>query len=320
MDAYHGLFRIDITLTTDREVEHLVNKDVSPVLPDGILYKPDPVSQLAPKFFNHLDILDNGLVYFTDSSYKHTRAANRLELVDGSPRGRLLEYDPKTKLTKVLMCGLHFPNGVQLLPSSVQPNTLILAELTRFRLLKIDISELKNSQTSRNWLENCNEGGSFDTCINGLQSNSTDSSIISIFIDGLTGVPDNLALSDCHVDSPTLPGPTQPCLIIGAGTKSAKPFSLLWTAFQSINLRFILAKLLSPIYWEHLVPRTGLVFVSDMHGKILRSFQSHKGLIALVSEAFIHPMTGDMWIGSSANHLLAILSKENIPKLPLKSG
>jgi hypothetical protein len=39
-----------------------------------------------------------------------------------------------------------------------------------------------------------------------------------------------------------------------------------------------------------------------------------------VSEAFIHPMTGDMWIGSSANHLLAILSKENIPKLPLKSG
>ena len=46
-------------------------------------------------------------------SYKHVRTQNREELLDAAPRGRLLRYDVKSKTMTVLLCGLHFANGVQ---------------------------------------------------------------------------------------------------------------------------------------------------------------------------------------------------------------
>lgn len=94
----------------------------------------DPVAFLPPKFFNDLDIIDRTsqegegrFVYFSDTSYKHTRSENRQEILDGAPRGRLFSYNINTKELIVLLCGLHFPNGVQIL----NDREILLAESTR---------------------------------------------------------------------------------------------------------------------------------------------------------------------------------------------
>jgi sugar lactone lactonase YvrE len=82
----------------------------------------DPTALLPPKFFNDLDIIDRTtqageerIVYFSDTSYKNTRSENRQEILDGSPRGRLFSFNIHRKELTVLACGLHFPNGVQIL-------------------------------------------------------------------------------------------------------------------------------------------------------------------------------------------------------------
>ena len=38
--------------------------------------------------------------------------ASKLDMARGLSRGRLLEYDPSTDETMILMTGLRFPNGI----------------------------------------------------------------------------------------------------------------------------------------------------------------------------------------------------------------
>jgi hypothetical protein len=105
----------------------------------------DPIVFLPPKFFNDLDIIDRTtrageerIVYLSDTSYKNTRSENRREILDGAPRGRLFSFNVNRKQLTVLACGLHFPNGVQML----NDREIILAESTRFRFVLLCICYL----------------------------------------------------------------------------------------------------------------------------------------------------------------------------------
>ena len=111
-DAHLGLTRLrhfqdhksKVELVTDTAVD--ADGNVS-----QILYANDVA--IGPK---------TGKVYFTDSttiapdrigtrSYD-TMYAAKLDLLRGNGTGRVLEYDPHTDVTKVLVSGLHFANGI----------------------------------------------------------------------------------------------------------------------------------------------------------------------------------------------------------------
>ena len=95
LDAYHGLFRIDLDTCDPLQpskgpcaVRHIFNGHINLHLPEA-LSRPSgrlagdegPLPNLyaaAPKFFNDFDISStDGCVYFTDSSYKWSRSNNR---------------------------------------------------------------------------------------------------------------------------------------------------------------------------------------------------------------------------------------------------
>jgi sugar lactone lactonase YvrE len=67
-------------------------------------------------------------------------------VLDGAGRGRLLRWDPASGALETLLCGLHFPNGVQLLHQEPGPEgegeSLLVVESSRFRILKVDLQAL----------------------------------------------------------------------------------------------------------------------------------------------------------------------------------
>jgi sugar lactone lactonase YvrE len=63
------------------------------------------------------------------------RDLGAIQLLDGAPRGRLLKYEEGQGMC-VFMCGLHFPNGLQL---STKLDILYVAQTTRFRVLAVDV-------------------------------------------------------------------------------------------------------------------------------------------------------------------------------------
>ncbi|GLJ34587.1 hypothetical protein SUGI_0695650 [Cryptomeria japonica] len=105
-----------------------------------------------------VDVGKDGVVYFTDASYKYGLDIHALDIIEGRPRGRLLKYDPATNTTSVLLKELYFANGVALSPKQ---DFLVYCETSMFRCRKF-------------WLEGPNRG-------------NTES-----FIDRLPGFPDNI--------------------------------------------------------------------------------------------------------------------------------
>jgi len=73
---------------------------------DGVRFKlPDAVT-----------VADNGVLYFTDGSYKYNLHQFSFDILEGKPHGRLMSFDPTTKVTRVLLRDLYFANGVSLSP------------------------------------------------------------------------------------------------------------------------------------------------------------------------------------------------------------
>jgi sugar lactone lactonase YvrE len=65
---------------------------------------------------NDLDVARDGTIYFTDASSKFSLTQLKEDLLEHQPNGRLLAYDPRTKLTRVLLNDLYFANGVAVSP------------------------------------------------------------------------------------------------------------------------------------------------------------------------------------------------------------
>ncbi|XP_020576914.1 protein STRICTOSIDINE SYNTHASE-LIKE 10-like [Phalaenopsis equestris] len=83
---------------------------------------------------NALDIdQGSGVVYFTDSSAKYRRREFLSAIITGDSTGRLMQYDPTTKKTQILLSNLSFPNGIAL---SSDGSFLLIAETTTCRILR----------------------------------------------------------------------------------------------------------------------------------------------------------------------------------------
>ncbi|XP_006822136.1 adipocyte plasma membrane-associated protein-like [Saccoglossus kowalevskii] len=120
IDAYKGLYKVD---PKTGDVIQLVSSNTV-------------VEKKKMKLGNDLDLQKDGIVYFTDSSYKWQRRQHGYLSSEAGSCGRLLWYNPVTGKAKVLLKNLHFPNGVQLSPKQ---DYLLVTETTRARIIKYNL-------------------------------------------------------------------------------------------------------------------------------------------------------------------------------------
>lgn len=381
LDAYHGLFLLDLSMNKAR---HLVKPGDTIIQPSASVFASnDPAASLPPQFFNDLDLGPDSTVIFTDSSYKFTRSENRQEVLDGAPRGRLFSFTPArisnnhTADLRVLLCGLHFPNGVQFMKKYNSTSNkfesteeLLVAELARFRVLKVNVSAVamtgKYTPVVKNHFGVSDDHNVHTTFVSGTSCGESGSVLdyslkatlpggiqygdkrthrnrhphaeanyaqlgVQIFTDSLPGLADNIR-ADCPSLTTTFTHIQQEEIelyegdgdggeggnekeardnsckyLVGFGSKSAHPFSLLWMGYQLTTLRTIIGKLV-PMKWvEHLVPKYGLVAVLSDSGEIVDSLHDPTGRISLISHAARNPWTGDIWLGSHSNHYMGVL-------------
>ena len=88
------------------------------------------------KFTNDLDIDNNGVIYFVDTSYLRDVNDFLKEYIEAQPRGRLFSYDESNNKLTLLLDQLHFPNGISLTPDKnallIDENTV--CQITRYQL------------------------------------------------------------------------------------------------------------------------------------------------------------------------------------------
>ena len=102
----------------------------------------DQVAGDPIRYADAVVVASTGKVYFTDASGRFSPAqwggtfdAAVLDILEQAATGRVLEYDPTSRTTRVVAKGLSFPNGVAL---SRDERTLFVAETGRSRVWKID--------------------------------------------------------------------------------------------------------------------------------------------------------------------------------------
>ncbi len=122
-DAYLGL----LSISPERKVSLLTDK-----------VGDDPI-----RYADAVVVSPNGKMYFSDASTRFgakqwggTFEASVLDILEQSSSGRLLEYDPATKATRVVARGIAFANGVAL---SQDMTTLFVAETGKYRIWKLPV-------------------------------------------------------------------------------------------------------------------------------------------------------------------------------------
>jgi sugar lactone lactonase YvrE len=113
--------------------------------PDGrIEVLADRVGDDAIRYADAVVVAKSGKIYFTDASRRFgakasggTFEASVLDVLEHSATGRVLEFDPATKRTRVVMGDLCFANGVAL---SEHERTLFVAETCAYRVWAIDVA------------------------------------------------------------------------------------------------------------------------------------------------------------------------------------
>lgn len=88
------------------------------------------------KCANDLDIDDDGVIYFIDSSYKRTLNEFLQEYIEAQPRGRLFSFNEMTNELNLLHTGIFYPNGIQLTPAK---DAVLINEDTMARILKYQL-------------------------------------------------------------------------------------------------------------------------------------------------------------------------------------
>jgi len=108
---------------------------------------------------NDLAVAADGVIYFSDSSFKYPISIYKEDLFEHRPNGRLLAFDPQTRQTRIVLDGVHFANGVAVSPDQ---SFVVVSETGKYRVLRV-------------WLKGERAGQS------------------EIFIDNLPGFPDNIS-------------------------------------------------------------------------------------------------------------------------------
>ena len=102
----------------------------------------DHVSGTDPiRYADAVVVARNGRIYFSDASTRFAPArfggtfeASVLDIIEQSATGRVLEYDPAAKRTRIVARGLSFANGVAL---ARDEQTLFVAETGKYRVWRI---------------------------------------------------------------------------------------------------------------------------------------------------------------------------------------
>jgi sugar lactone lactonase YvrE len=133
-DAMRGLLSIapdkQITVLADQvNGDPIRYADAVVVAKSGKIYLSDASTRFAPK--------DVGSAF----------EASVLDILEQSSTGRILEYDPATKTTRIVARGLSFANGVAL---SANERQIFVAETGKYRIWRIDVnaSDIDVRQTS----------------------------------------------------------------------------------------------------------------------------------------------------------------------------
>ena len=150
-DAFKGL----LSISPDRKITLLADKaDAEPIL-----------------YADAVVVASNGKIYLSDASARFAPAtwggtfeASVLDILEQASTGRILEYDPATKTTRVVARGLSFANGVAL---SQDEQTLYVNETGKYRVWKISTKADKLDVTKT-------------------------SPLAAVLFDNLPGYPDNL--------------------------------------------------------------------------------------------------------------------------------
>lgn len=112
-DSYKGL----LSISKDKKITTLTTS----------------VNKRPFKFTDDLDIGPNGIIYFSDASSKYSQEEYLLDMIESQPYGRLLSYNPKNKITKVLLNNLYFANGVAV---SKKGDFILVNETYRYRVIR----------------------------------------------------------------------------------------------------------------------------------------------------------------------------------------
>lgn len=110
-------------------------------------------------FADDVDTAPDGRVYVSDATTRHGADALFFDNLEARPRGRLIEYDPRSDSTRVVVDRLYFANGVAV---AADGSFVLVAETFRYRL-------------RRHWLS-------------GPRAGETE-----IFVDNLPGFPDGVS-------------------------------------------------------------------------------------------------------------------------------
>lgn len=120
-------------------------KGLLSVAPDGkVTVLTDQVAGDPIRYADAVVVARNGKIYFSDASRRFAPArwggtfeAAVLDILEQSATSRILEYDPATRSTRVVVKGLSFANGVAL---SHDERTLFVAETGRYRIWKVAVA------------------------------------------------------------------------------------------------------------------------------------------------------------------------------------
>lgn len=129
-------------------------------------------------FTDDLDIASDGKIYFSDASDTYGQPDYRLDLLEARGHGRLLVYDPATKMTELLLDGLYFANGIAL---SQNEDFVLVNETGRYRV-------------TRYWLK-------------GEKAGTSD-----VFIANLPGFPDGISANRAGIFWLAIPSPRNPLM------------------------------------------------------------------------------------------------------------
>jgi sugar lactone lactonase YvrE len=131
----------------------------------------DQVAGDPIRYADAVVVAKSGKIYFSDASRRFaprdwggTYEAALLDIVEQQSTGRVLEYSPSTRRTRVVAQGLSFANGVAL---SDDEQSLLVAETGRYRIWKIAVA-----------------AKALDV--------RQDSPLARVLLDNLPGYPDNL--------------------------------------------------------------------------------------------------------------------------------
>ncbi|BES90090.1 Strictosidine synthase [Nesidiocoris tenuis] len=268
VDAYYGIKKYNLEKKT---LDSIVDVDTE-------------IEGKKPMLPNSISVAKDGRIFWTDSSTTH-KLNDGLMTVFGSPNGRLIVYDPKSKKNTVLIDNLHFANGVLL---SRDESFVLVVESMRSKIWRY---YLKGKKAGRH----------------------------EVFVEGLPGIPDNLnrygeQIVVCLVAPhspmstllPELPNVrkflartlTMAQWVVGE-INNLYQTTLLERAYHMIG-HF---EMLHPIQKYVEEPRATCVFLDESSGKITGSVHATDGNVVGVSGMVVH--NGYFYLASPFNEYLA---------------